>query len=231
MGPYHNTLKQQLKHRTELVMDVTRVLPGQFCYVYDGPEARIVAACGLSEVLGYPDARIFSRAVKRIHHPEDDGTILARLSGMAANAMQAARDPHYCFGLTLNTVQHIRKRGGGHVTVLRRTMVSELDGVAERISRTLSVCVDIGTIAFGNVFGAAAPHPVPSGPYHGEYHPSPREMEVVRELMKGRTSKQIAGALTISLHTVNAHRRNLLLRTGLSNSAELVRHATEQGWV
>lgn len=62
------------------------------------------------------------------------------------------------------------------------------------------------------------------------YLPSPREMEVIRELVKGRSSKQIATTLNISPHTVSAHRRNLLLRTGSDNTAQLVRHATEQGW-
>lgn len=64
-----------------------------------------------------------------------------------------------------------------------------------------------------------------------QYRPSSRELEVVRELIKGKSSKEIAAALNISVLTVSTHRRNLLLRTGTHNTPELVHQAIEQGWV
>ncbi|HRO41026.1 MAG TPA: LuxR C-terminal-related transcriptional regulator, partial [Flavobacteriales bacterium] len=64
-----------------------------------------------------------------------------------------------------------------------------------------------------------------------QYRPSMRELEVVRELAKGKSSKEIAVALSISVLTVSTHRRNLLGRTGTHNTPELVHQAMERGWL
>jgi FixJ family two-component response regulator len=50
-----------------------------------------------------------------------------------------------------------------------------------------------------------------------------REREVLDHLLAGKTSKEIAIALTISLRTVEAHRRNLLYKFGVSSAKELMR--------
>jgi len=51
---------------------------------------------------------------------------------------------------------------------------------------------------------------------------SPRETEVLDYIIKGMTSKEIANALFISKTTVDTHRRNILDKTGLSNTTELL---------
>ena len=52
---------------------------------------------------------------------------------------------------------------------------------------------------------------------------SGRELEVLRELVKGKPSKVIASALGISEKTVDVHRSNLMRKTGTRSVAELVR--------
>jgi FixJ family two-component response regulator len=52
-----------------------------------------------------------------------------------------------------------------------------------------------------------------------------RESEVVDAIVAGRSSKQIAEALSVSQRTVEAHRANVLEKIGLSNTASLVRLA------
>lgn len=56
-----------------------------------------------------------------------------------------------------------------------------------------------------------------------------RESDVIRHLVKGNSSKQIADKLHLSLHTVNAHRRNILQKTNCKNTAELICYALENG--
>ncbi len=58
-----------------------------------------------------------------------------------------------------------------------------------------------------------------------------REKQIIRMLMEGMSSKQIAEALGISANTVNNHRKRLLGKTGCNNSMELVRYAMENGLV
>lgn len=52
---------------------------------------------------------------------------------------------------------------------------------------------------------------------------SPREIEVVRYLVAGRTSKEIGRELQISPRTVEIHRRNLLAKLNAGASADAVR--------
>jgi DNA-binding NarL/FixJ family response regulator len=52
-----------------------------------------------------------------------------------------------------------------------------------------------------------------------------REIEVLELICKQLTNQQIAGKLHISIRTVDAHRRNLLQKTGAKNTAGLVTYA------
>lgn len=58
---------------------------------------------------------------------------------------------------------------------------------------------------------------------------TPREREVLELTAKGLTSPDIAGVLTISARTAEAHRANLMRKLGLRNKADLVRFAVTTG--
>lgn len=51
---------------------------------------------------------------------------------------------------------------------------------------------------------------------------TPREQEIAREVVNGRTCKEIALALGISHRTVEVHRARLMKKLGARNTAELV---------
>jgi two-component system, LuxR family, response regulator FixJ len=54
-------------------------------------------------------------------------------------------------------------------------------------------------------------------------HLTPREREVMELLLAGKTSKEIAAALGVSVRTVEGHRRVVLAKTNVSSAAQLVR--------
>lgn len=58
---------------------------------------------------------------------------------------------------------------------------------------------------------------------------SKREYEVLDLISHGLTSKQIASNLFLSNHTILSHRKNLLMKMGVPNTAGLVRKAYEFG--
>lgn len=60
---------------------------------------------------------------------------------------------------------------------------------------------------------------------------SERELEVVRLLAVGHTSEEIANKLHISVHTVNNHRKNMLGKTQVKNTAALLRVVMVSGIV
>lgn len=64
------------------------------------------------------------------------------------------------------------------------------------------------------------------GKISGEIIPlTPRELDVLRYIIDEHTNQEIAEKLFISIRTVDAHRRNLLEKTGSRNTAGLVKFA------
>src|SRR5690242_15625886 len=60
---------------------------------------------------------------------------------------------------------------------------------------------------------------------------SPRQREVLRLIAEGRTTKQIAQVLAISVKTVETHRAQLMERLGIHDVAGLVRYAIIVGLI
>ena len=58
-----------------------------------------------------------------------------------------------------------------------------------------------------------------------------REMDIIRLLAKGLSSKAIAAKINISSQTVDKHRRNMLKKAKMNNTQELVYDALKQGWL
>jgi DNA-binding NarL/FixJ family response regulator len=60
---------------------------------------------------------------------------------------------------------------------------------------------------------------------------SAREREVLQLIAEGRAAKEMAHVLNISVKTVEFHRDNIKKKLGLRTTAELTKHAIEQGLI
>jgi DNA-binding NarL/FixJ family response regulator len=60
---------------------------------------------------------------------------------------------------------------------------------------------------------------------------SAREREVLQLIAEGRAAKEMAHILNISVKTVEFHRDNIKRKLGLRTTAELTKHAIEQGLI
>jgi DNA-binding NarL/FixJ family response regulator len=60
---------------------------------------------------------------------------------------------------------------------------------------------------------------------------SPREAEVVKLIAEGMSGKEIAEVLSISEHTVERHRANVLDKLGLRDRVALTRYAVRRGLI
>jgi len=58
-----------------------------------------------------------------------------------------------------------------------------------------------------------------------------RQREVLQLVAEGKSAKEIAALLFISVKTVEFHKKHLLEELHLRSSAELIRYAVEQAWV
>jgi DNA-binding NarL/FixJ family response regulator len=57
------------------------------------------------------------------------------------------------------------------------------------------------------------------------------EIEIVKLVSQGFTTKEIAFRKNISFHTVNTHRKNIFRKMAVSNASELIMKAIKSGWI
>lgn len=56
-------------------------------------------------------------------------------------------------------------------------------------------------------------------------------IEVIQGILDGKTTKEIAEELFVSHHTIEFHRKNIMSKINVSNTAGLVRSALKAGIV
>ncbi len=72
-------------------------------------------------------------------------------------------------------------------------------------------------------------HHVPVERGAGAHALTAREREVLQLLAEGRTTKRIAQQLTVSVKTIETHRRQIMAKLGLDSVAELTKYAVREG--
>lgn len=226
-----------IKRRLEKLLGQFPRFPGHFLYVYNFSEGRITYARGFEGVLGYRDQDVDVNLVFGVLHPED-APIVARLNQCIIEAMTKVRNPENLMELSLSVDHRMRKADGSYAKILRQTAVFEVDKISGKVHSTFSLCKDISTIKSSATIGWQVTgfdmipfEALEHEPNRVQYRPTPREMDVVRKLAEGKSSKLVSEDLGISVHTVNTHRRNLLERTGLGNTTELVERISSMGWL
>ncbi|MFA6922622.1 MAG: response regulator transcription factor [Bacteroidales bacterium] len=62
-----------------------------------------------------------------------------------------------------------------------------------------------------------------------DVHLTNKEIEIIKLLAQGLTTKDIAQKIFISIHTVNTHRKNILNKLNINNTSELIMYAVRKG--
>jgi DNA-binding NarL/FixJ family response regulator len=68
-----------------------------------------------------------------------------------------------------------------------------------------------------------------SGTTDEAFHLTSSEIEIVRLIAQGLTTKEIARLKFLSSHTIMTHRKNILRKLGVSNASELIMYAIRNG--
>lgn len=76
-----------------------------------------------------------------------------------------------------------------------------------------------------NVKNPNVPESCPLYSVCGGVNISEREMEIIRYVSEGLSNQEIADKLFLSVHTVNTHRKNIMGKLGITNTAGLVMYA------
>jgi len=82
--------------------------------------------------------------------------------------------------------------------------------------------------AGGRVLDRSLPEPPPG---KAQRVLTPRELEVLHLIVAGKSNKEIAVILGVSVNTVGVHRTNIMERLGIHNAAELAAYAVRHGLV
>ena len=60
---------------------------------------------------------------------------------------------------------------------------------------------------------------------------TPRELEVLKLIAEGQTSREIATTLVLSIKTIESHRTNILGKLGMRDRVDLTRYAIRRGLI
>lgn len=225
--------------RSEEILRQMPLFPDQCVYVLNLTDGRVLHARGFREVLGYADEEVSLESLVHALHPED-APVVTKIKRTVLEAISNLGRVLEPFEICLTLDYRIRAHQGHHIRFLQQAAVLESDEGTGLPICTYSLCKDISSFKTSNSIGwqvkGPSAHLLDLGDLQelsprSLYKPSMREMAVIRKLAEGKSSKVIADELHLSEHTVAAHRRNLLQRTGLKNTAELVRHVMQAGWL
>lgn len=124
----------------------------------------------------------------------------------------------------LSEDQHIRKmiKAGASGYILKSSGKEELIKAIKNIMDGQHYFSDDATQA---ILQELVSPDVKSSREPEEVNITDREMEVLRLIVDEYTNQEIADELFVSVRTVDAHRRNLLQKTGAKNTAGLVKYA------
>ena len=57
------------------------------------------------------------------------------------------------------------------------------------------------------------------------------EIEIVKAIAKGKTTKEIAEERISSIHTITTHRKNIFRKLGVNTAHEAIKYGIREGWV
>lgn len=60
---------------------------------------------------------------------------------------------------------------------------------------------------------------------------SKREKEVLQLVLSGKSTSEIADMLSLSIHTINSHRKHIFYKSGCSSLAELGSKSVKESWI
>lgn len=115
-------------------------------------------------------------------------------------------------------------RAGAAGYILKRAVKTELIGAIQTVLRgDLYVHPSMMRALLAEPPPAAKPAPTLAEPL------TPREIDVLRLIVRGHTNSQIAEILNLSVRTVEYHRANLTAKLNLHSRVDLIRYAAENG--
>jgi two-component system nitrate/nitrite response regulator NarL len=138
------------------------------------------------------------------------------------------------------TATKILKKEFPHIKVLAFTMFDQLEAIKQMLDAGASgyllknsaleeVLIAIRSVAIGQTyFDANIEVNIDDQSNKKKGILTKRQIEILRLVGQGKTSREIAEELFIGVHTVDTHRKNMIRILGLHGKGELMRYALEK---
>jgi DNA-binding NarL/FixJ family response regulator len=116
-------------------------------------------------------------------------------------------------------------------TLVRQALEAGAKGYVLKNAMDLDLVSAIKKVAAGNT--VLDPQITRGGNLKGERDTglTPRELEILQHIVAGKSNKEIATELSLSVNTVSVHRANIMDALGIHKTAELVVYAIRNGLV
>ena len=116
---------------------------------------------------------------------------------------------------------------------IERAVRENIDGYIHKNAEPDEILMGINKVLSGQkYFSAEISHMLVSNAYRRQAKGVPflttKEKEIIRLIMDGFSSKQIAARLDVSPRTIHSHRANILSKFNLNNTTQLVTKIAEQ---
>jgi len=145
-----------------------------------------------------------------------------QLNGIEATRRILAKSPHIA---VLMLSMHSED------TLVRQALGAGARGYILKNAMDLDLVATIKKIAEGKT--VLDPQITRTGNLKGERDTglTPRELEILQHIVAGKSNKEIASELNLSVNTVSVHRANIMDALGIHKTAELVVYAIRNGLV
>nr|WKN35367.1 LuxR C-terminal-related transcriptional regulator [Tunicatimonas sp. TK19036] len=187
---------------------------------------------GINQVLGYTlDTSLSIQEFQHLIHPEDIRAFRAIEEKWHEHVSCWANHPNASF--TINFDFRVRHSSKKIIRLLLQVVHSEFDE-AGRLLFSIEKCTDIscwkrtGAMVLSIIGNKTSQNlvfqPQPEDKRDRPCYLSKSELKILRLLAQGKSSKEIASTLKITFNTANTHRRNILRKTGVRNTTQLVKY-------
>jgi len=205
----------------------------QFVYIFDFPRGEVnYVSPGIQKIFGYEPGNVNLQFLyEKIHSDDRRGVAEATM-----DAVQGTIDNHMTSPgrLKFSVNYRFQKKDGSFLQVLRHQTVQQTDEDGN-ILRVTGIIVELGHLpelngVTGKMVDNESGKVIYSRFYAGQDSIfSTREKEIILLLANGRKTDEIAEELFISPNTVSTHRKNMLKKYAVKNTAELISFSKKQG--
>ncbi|HVW14036.1 MAG TPA: LuxR C-terminal-related transcriptional regulator [Mucilaginibacter sp.] len=192
----------------------------------------------ITKVLGYEPSEFTMPKFLEVLHPDDQPYLLNFEKKVGEFLMALPLDKLMKYKIRYDF--RLKRKTGEYVRILHQSVVAEHDELG-RLIRSFCVHTDISHLKqegkpVCSIIGLDGEPSYINIDVEKVFAISDelltkREKQILTLLIDGKASKEIGEALYISKETVDRHRKNMIMKTGLKNTAELIGQAIRKGWV